>query len=398
MAALTASTAIGVDLMLPALGEIRSSFGLTPDATVVSWAVSGYILGMGVAQALFGPFSDRFGRKPVIYAGLGLYMLGAVGSTLANSLSFLLVSRVIWGIGAAAPRSTSVAMLRDTYSGDKMARALTQVMAVFLIGPIVGPALGELILRNSSWRWVFGFSVAFAGVLLLWLLRLDETLKPSHRRPLGARRTLEALRLICRSRPTLAFGLALTFEYGAFIAFLSSSELLFSDVYGRGDQFAMLFGAGAVLMVIAALNSARAIRLFGSDRVLATAAVAYIGLAAALSVVSALGGGSPSFWVWFVPLTLLNALHVVIGPISNSMAMTPMGEIAGTASSVLGSFSLGIGSLLAAIPNRLSQGSVTPLSLSYLIYGALAVGCLFWGLTSLRRSAGSPPGSDGMSG
>ncbi len=391
MAALTVSTAMGVDMMLPALADIRSSFGLPQDATVISWSVSGYILGMGFAQVIFGTFSDRFGRKPMLYAGLCLYILGAIGSTLSSSLTFLLISRLIWGIGAAAPRSISVAIVRDTFSGDRMARALTLVMAVFLIGPIVGPSIGELLLLSGTWRWVFGFGAMFAGLLALWLLRLEETLNSEHRRSLSAKRILEAFRIIRRDRQAVFFGLAMTLEYGAFIAFLSSSELLFSDVYDRGGQFALLFGVGAAVMAIAAMNSARSIRILGARKVLGWTAVSYIALASALSITSAAGGGAPSFWLWYTLLSLINALHVVITPICNSLAMLDMGALAGTASAIIGSVSMGFGSLLAAIPNRLSQGSVTPLSMSYLIYGALAVGCIFWALGG-RRKAGLEPG------
>ena len=386
MAALTVSTAMGVDMMLPALGDIRSSFGLPQDDTVVSWSVTGYILGMGFAQVIFGTLSDRFGRKTTLYAGLALYILGAIGSALSTSLTVLLINRLIWGIGAAAPRSLSVAIVRDTYSGDRMARVLTLIMAVFLIGPIVGPSVGELLLLSGTWRWVFGWGAMFACLLTLWTLRLGETLDPANRRSLSAKRIFEALRIIRRDRQAVFFGLAMTLEYGAFIAFLASSELLFSDVYDRGGQFALLFGVGAALMAISAINSARAIRILGARKVLGGTAVSYIVLAAALASTSAAGDGAPSFWLWFALLSLINALHVVITPICNSLAMLDMGELAGTASAIIGSVSMGVGSLLAAIPNSLSRGSVTPLSLSYLIYGALAVACIFWGLRG-KRSA-----------
>lgn len=267
-----------------------------------------------------------------------------------------------------------------------MARVLTLIMAVFLIGPIVGPGLGELLLLSGTWRWIFGFGAMFAGLLALWLFRLGETLENEHRRSLSAKRTFDTFRIVWRDRQALFFGLAMTLEYGAFIAFLSSSELLFSDVYGRGSQFALLFGVGAIAMAVAAINSARAIRIMGARKVLGWAAVSYISLASALSATSAAGGGAPSFWLWFTLLSLLNALHVVIAPICNSLAMLKMGALAGSAAAIIGSFSMGVGSLLAAIPNRLSQGSVTPLALSYLIYGALAVGCIFWGLASKQSN------------
>ena len=378
MAALTASTALGIDVMLPALGEIRAAFGLAPDSTTLSWTVTLYLLGLGCAQLIFGPLADRFGRKPALFGGLALYALGAAGAALAPSLEFLLVSRFLWGVGAASPRAMALAITRDTHVGDRMARALTLIMAVFLIAPILGPGLGELLLLSGSWRWVFGFSVLTAAVLTLWLFRLDETLDPRNRLPLDVRRVTGAFGAVVANRATLGYGLALTFALGAFLAYLASSELLFEAVYGRGGQFALLFGAGAAVMAVAALGSARTIRRLGTVTVLGGALVAYVLSAAALTGTSVAGDGRPPFWLWWALLTILNSLHVVIVPAVNTLAMAPMGEIAGTASAVIGAFSMGVGSLLASITSRFGEGSVTPLSLGYLGYGILAGICILW--------------------
>lgn len=376
MAALSASTALGIDVMLPALGEIRAAFGLAPDATTLSWTVTLYLLGLGCAQLVFGPLADRFGRKPALYGGLALYALGAAGAALAPSLEFLLASRFVWGVGAASPRAMALTITRDAYVGDRMARVLSLVMAVFLIAPILGPGLGELLLLSGSWRWMFGFSVLTAVALGVWLVRLDETLDPRNRLPLDRRRVALAFRAVVANRATLAYGLALTFALGAFLAYLASSELLFEDVYGRGGQFALLFGAGAAVMAVAALGSARTIRLAGTETVLHRAMAAYLVTAAALAATSLLSGGGPPFWLWWALLTVLNSLHVVIVPAANTLAMAPMGEIAGTASAVIGAFSMGAGSMLASITSRFGAGSVTPLSLGYLGYGTLAGVCL----------------------
>ena len=378
MAALTASTALGVDVMLPALGDIRDAFGLPADSTTLSWTVSLYLLGLGCAQLVFGPLADRFGRKPTLYAGLALYVAGAAGAALAPSLGFLLASRVVWGFGAASPRVMALTITRDRYVGDRMARVMSLIIAVFLIAPILGPAMGELLLLSGTWRWVFGFSVVTAVALALWLTRLDETLDPAHRLPLDVKRLSRAFGTIVGTRVTLGYGLALTFELSAFTAFLASFELLLDDVYDRSGQFALLFGAGAAVMALTALGGARTIGAVGSEAVLRTAIVAHAVGGSALVAISLTGGGAPSFWLWYAVLTGLNALHVVIAPICNSLAMAPMGEIAGTASAVIGAVSLVVASLLSSITNNLIGGSVTPLSFGYLCYGLLAGACILW--------------------
>ena len=378
MAAVTASTALGVDVMLPALGEIREAFGLPPDSTTLSWTVSLYLLGLGCAQLVFGPLADRFGRKPTLYAGLALYVAGAAGAALAPSLGFLLASRLVWGLGAASPRVMALTITRDRYVGDRMARVMSLIIAVFLIAPILGPGIGEALLLSGTWRWVFGFSVVSAVVLALWLTRLDETLDPANRRPLDVKRLTGALRTIVGTRVTLGYGLALTFEMTAFTAFLASFELLLDDVYGRSEQFAWLFGAAAAVMAMTALGSARTIGAVGAERVLRMAILAHAVGAATLVAISLAAGGAPSFWPWYAILTGVNALHVVIGPTCNSLAMAPMGEIAGTASAVIGAVSLAVAALLSSITNNLIDGSVTPLSLGYLCYGVLAWACILW--------------------
>lgn len=378
MAALSASAALGIDVMLPALGEIRDSFGLAPDSTTLSWTVTLYLLGLGCAQLVFGPLADRFGRKPALFGGLALYALGAAGAALAPSLQFLLVSRFVWGVGAASPRAMALTITRDSYVGDRMARALSLIMAVFLIAPILGPGLGEVILLGGSWRWVFGFSVLTAVALSVWLLRLDETLDPRNRLPLDPQRVIQAFRAVIGNRATLAYGLALTFALGAFLAYLAGSELLFEAVYGRGGQFAVLFGAGAAVMAVAALGSARTVRLIGTETVLRRALAVYLLAGGSLAAASLAGAGSPPFWLWWALITVLNSLHVVIVPAVNTLAMAPMGEIAGTASAVIGAFSMGAGSMLASITSRFGEGSVSPLSLGYLGYGALAGICILW--------------------
>ena len=113
-----------------------------------------YFLGLACAQLLYGPFTDRFGRKPVLYTGLGLYALGAVGSALAPTFPVLIASRFLWGIGAAGPRALTLAIGRDLFDGDRLARIMAVVASVFMVVPAFAPLLGQVVLSFGSWRWV----------------------------------------------------------------------------------------------------------------------------------------------------------------------------------------------------------------------------------------------------
>ena len=181
--ALMATTALGIDLMLPAFPEIREQFGMAPDSTQVTWIITAYFLGMAAGPWLYGPASDRFGRRIPLYAGLTLYAVAAVTAALAPSWELIVVSRFVWGIGSAGPRSLSVAMIRDRYEGDAMARLMSMIMAVFLLVPIAAPGVGAGLIAFLPWRAVFWFPAAVAVLLMFWARRLPETLTPDRRRP-----------------------------------------------------------------------------------------------------------------------------------------------------------------------------------------------------------------------
>ena len=155
--ALMATTALGIDLMLPAFPDIREQFGMAADSAQVSWIVTAYFLGMAAGPWLYGPASDRFGRRIPLYAGLTLYALSAVTAALAPTWQLIVIARFMWGLGAAGPRSLSVAMIRDRYEGNAMARLMSMIMAVFLMVPIIAPGVGAGLIAVLPWRAVFCF-------------------------------------------------------------------------------------------------------------------------------------------------------------------------------------------------------------------------------------------------
>ncbi|NDH87514.1 MAG: MFS transporter, partial [Actinobacteria bacterium] len=180
----SALLALGIDTALPAFDEIREEFSLADGSGEVSLVVTAYFLGMAAGQLPMGPLSDRFGRRPVLLASFALYLIGALGATLAPSFGILLGARFLWGLGAAGPAVIGNAIARDLYSGDQMARVLSLTMAVFLIGPTIAPLLGEMLLLTGVWQAVFlvGFALALVGAA--WTFRFGETLPDDRRRPI----------------------------------------------------------------------------------------------------------------------------------------------------------------------------------------------------------------------
>ena len=154
LASVSISVAYGIDASLPAFDEMRPDVGLPLGSNRITLAITVYFLGMAGGQIVYGPISDRFGRMATLRAGMAIYAAGAAGSMLATDFGFLLASRTVWGLGASAGSLMNLAILRDLYAGDRMARMMSTVSAVFLVGPVVTPLVAEGILRTASWRWV----------------------------------------------------------------------------------------------------------------------------------------------------------------------------------------------------------------------------------------------------
>src|SRR5687768_12646259 len=202
-----ALAALGIDLMLPAFAAIRRDLQLPANSTAVAGMVTTYFIGLALGQLVYGPVADRYGRKPTLYIGYGVYALGALAAALSPTLPLLLLSRFVWGLGAAGPRVVTLAVIRDSFEGERMSRAMSFVMAVFILVPIAAPALGAAIVSVGSWRWVFGACMVAVSIMALWAVRLPETLHEEHRRELRFSRVLQAAKFVASNRQSLTYGL-----------------------------------------------------------------------------------------------------------------------------------------------------------------------------------------------
>ncbi len=167
-----AVNALAIDSMLPALPNIVVDLGIS-DENHRQWVIGAYLLGFGGAQLFVGTLSDRYGRKPVLLASLSLYVVCSLAAAWAQSFDLLIAARIVQGLGAAASRVLTVSIIRDCYSGRRMAQVMSLAFIVFLIMPAVAPALGQGVILAGSWRWIFGGLGVFAAVLIGWVtLRL----------------------------------------------------------------------------------------------------------------------------------------------------------------------------------------------------------------------------------
>lgn len=383
--ALMATTALGIDLMLPAFPEIRSQFGMPADSTQVTWIVTAYFLGMAVGPWLYGPLSDRIGRRRPLYAGLVLYAVAAATAALAPTWQLIVAARFVWGLGAAGPRSLSVAMIRDRHEGDTMARLMSMIMAVFLLVPIAAPGLGAAMLALLPWRSVFWFPALAAVGLMVWARRLPETLHPEQRRPFTWSAVGAAGKEVLTHRQTMTLTLAMTFLFAIMTAYLAGSEIILEDVYGYGSWFPLFFAGVAVLLAVNSLNNARLVQHLGVIRLVRQGSVLGVVAAVALLLVATTNGGVPNFWLFTVVLCIVIPTVQGLTPNCNTVAMTPVPHVAGTASAIIATITSAGGAILGGLASGAFDGTVRPFAGYVLAYLVAAAVLIWWGTSARRR-------------
>jgi len=343
LAGLMALNAFAIDAMVPALPNIGQSLHVVEENSR-QLVVVAYFVGFASSQLLWGPLADRFGRKPVLGAGILLYGIFALLCAFAGSFPLLIAGRVAMGASAAVTRVLVVAMVRDLFEAEAMARVMSLVFMVFMLVPVLAPNIGQLILLVASWRAIFFVLAGYALVMLVWSSwRLPETLHPEYRRSLNPRAMIAAVRETVSEPQSRGYTLATTIIFSALIAYISSIQQIVFDAFGEGRFIGLVFAAIAAPMALASWTNSRVVERFGLRRVGHSGAAALIvitGLHAAIALT-----GHESLIVFVVLQSLAMASFAFCSSNLNTLAMEHMAHIAGTASSVQGV----IGTLGAAI-------------------------------------------------
>jgi DHA1 family bicyclomycin/chloramphenicol resistance-like MFS transporter len=284
-----AVTALAIDSLLPAFPEIREHLGLASDSTAVAGLVTAFLVGNGLGLVPAGLLADRFGRRQVMWGGLALYVLGAVGSVFAPTLGVMLAARFVWGLGAAGPRVAALAIVRDVYSGDQMARQMSLIMSVFILVPTVAPALGAGLIAVGPWHLVFWMCAAAAALVLVASIRLPSTIAPEDRRALTLTDIVGGWKIVVTTPGTLGYLTGLTVLFGAFLSYLASSEIIVDEVFGLEQWFPLIFGVLAAVMGVAMFVNGRIVMAVGLDRLIWLASLAYV----ASTTANSQNGGLP---------------------------------------------------------------------------------------------------------
>lgn len=372
MAALMALNALAIDVMLPALPYMGEALGISHE-NERQFVVGVYMLGFGFAQLIFGPLTDRFGRRGPLLVGLVIYVVCAFAAVFAPTFAILLAIRFTQGLGAAATRVIATSVVRDKFSGRAMAEVMSLTFMVFMVIPIVAPGIGQVILLSGPWQYIFLFMGGLATVISLWaFFRLPETLHPEYRRPLRLSVIAEGFRLVFTNRSALFYGLAGMFLFGAMFGFISTSQQIFVEIFGLGALFPVAFALMAGTMSIGAFTNSKIVRRFGMRRLSHFAILVYVGAASILLAFS-LGGFMP-LWLFFGVVLVVQWMFGWAASNMNSLSMEPLGAVAGTAASVFGFTQTVGGALLGTVIGQQFNGTVTPVVAGYVTMGLLALG------------------------
>ncbi|MSO60280.1 MAG: Bcr/CflA family efflux MFS transporter [Ilumatobacteraceae bacterium] len=382
--ALMASGALAIDLMLPAFPDMRQEFGMSSDSTQVGWIVTAFFLGMAVGPWLYGPASDRYGRRGLLLGGMALYIASALIACVAPSWQWIIVSRFVWGLGAAAPRTLSMAMIRDRYEGNAMARLMSNIMAVFLLVPILAPGIGAGLIAIAPWRIVFWFPALLASFLMIWATRLPETLAVERRRALTRLAFTQALKEVVGHRQTVCFALAITFLFGVMASYLASSEVILSDVYGYSSWFPLFFGSVAVILALNSLNNARLVHKIGITQLVRRMVIVAMCTSFVFLLISRLNHGHPNFWLYAISLACVIPVAQGLVPVCNTAALIPLPHVAGTASAIISTVTTAGGALLGNIGSSSFNGTIQPLAIALTVYIFIAAILILIGATSSK--------------
>ena len=344
--------ALATDSMLPALPDIEKDL-LSDNGPLV---ILVFFVGISVGQLLFGPWSDAIGRRPVIIFGSVIFMAGCLLSMVTSSFETMLLGRFIQGLGASAPRILSIAVVRDRFEGDQMARLMSLTMMVFILVPIFAPALGQLVLLIADWRMIFGIMLALVVLVTLWYaFRQPETLAADSRIPLSAGNLRKGLIFIFRERLAMGNMVVMGLVFGAFVGYLSCSQLILQQQYELGKQFPLYFAILAASIGLASLVNAKLVMQFGMRRLSSMALVVVTALSCLFLLNAFQYSGHPPLWQLMVYLLVVFFFNGILFGNLNAMAMSPLGEVAGLGSAIVGSVStivsVGFGMAIAAAYN-----------------------------------------------
>lgn len=376
LAMLMALNAFAIDAMIPALPALGDALGVA-DENRRQLVIVAYLFGFGSTQLVWGPLADRFGRKPILSAGVVLYTLFALLCGIARSFELLVAARFAMGASAAVTRVLVTAMVRDLFEGEEMARIMSLVFMVFMLVPVLAPTAGQGILLFGSWRLIFLLLAAYGLTMWVWsFMRLPETLHPEYRQRLDWRTIGSAIAEVLRDRLSLGYTLAMTAIFGALTAYIATIQQIVFDAFDAPGAIGLVFAAIAAPMALASWANSRLVGRFGLRRVGHGGGIAFAGIAtfhAALAWVIV-----EPLWLFVLLQSLVMMAFAFTTANFGTLAMTNMAPIAGTASSVQGVIGTIGGATIGLYIGQEFDGTALPFLIGVALSGLAGLAFVMW--------------------
>jgi len=372
MAALMSIVALSIDAVLPALpkiGDYLNSVNETDNQKLIT----AIFLGLGFGQLIFGPLSDSFGRKPMVYFGFGVFVIASIICITTRNFEVMLFGRVLQGVGLSSPRTMSIAIVRDSYNGDHMAKILSIVTMTFILVPVIAPMLGQFLLIHFGWQSIFTVNLVFGSMIIIWFWRRQpETLLSKYQKTFHLSIFKTGTLTFFRIKSAIIYTLLSGLVTGSFMVYLSTSQQIFQVQYDLGDYFPYIFASLAVTIGLATfLNSAIVMR-FGMWNLVHIALLAFV-VISLIYVILFWSGVNPPIEILILFLMLQFASVAFLFGNYRALAMQPMGHIAGIGSALNGFISTVMAVPIANYIGSFIKTSVLPLFIGFLVTGIIGL-------------------------
>lgn len=379
MAALMSIVALSIDAVLPALPDIGRYLNVA-DPTDNPKLITSIFLGLGIGQLLFGPLSDSFGRKPIVYIGFIVFVIASILCATTKSFEIMLFGRVLQGIGLASPRTMCIAMVRDCYNGDYMAKILSIVVMIFILVPVIAPTFGQFLMQHYHWKSIFIFNLGFGILVMLWFwLRQPETLKNKYRIPYRLTIFKTGTIAFFKIKKAIVYTLLSGLITGSFMVYLSTSQRIFEKQYNLKEEFPLIFASIAIAVGLSTFMNSQLVVKFGMRRIVNIAMLSFV-FVAFVYVLIFNSGINPNveILIGFFALQFFT-VGFIFGNL-RALAMEPMGHIAGIGSALNGFISTVMAVPIADYIGKFVIDSVTPLFMGFLVCGLIAL-VLFYAIS-----------------
>lgn len=372
MASLMSLVALSIDALLPAISDISKSIHIV-DLQNNQLFITMIFLGLGFGQLISGPLSDSFGRKPVIYVGFIIFAFASIICVFANSLEMMIVGRLLQGIGLSAPRTISIAMVRDRFSGNYMAKVMSFIVVIFILVPVIAPALGKLMLDSYGWRSIFYSQLVFGFFVMIWFWkRQPETLKPENKKKFKFSLFIEGTKEFFKHKNAVIFTLFSGFITGSFMVYLSASQIIFEQQYNLKEEFPFIFSGLAISIGLATFLNGNLVVRLGMYKLVSIFTIVFT-IVPFLYILLFSGESNPSIYIL---LLFFGVQFFSIGFLfgnTRALAMESIGHIAGVGAAINGFVSTIMAVPIATFIGSYINDRALPLFIGFFVCGFLSL-------------------------